>query len=221
VSIATVPQHDVVLPDTPYAVWARGELHDYLRLPHDGTRVEIIGGEIVVSAAPDFEHNNMIIDIANLVAVAEKAERGHASWRSSLNTGLNLVGLEDGYIPDLMLIEMEIFLEARRDKVRQLVPDQVELVLEVTSRSNAHNDRQPRQARKKSSKWSGYARAEIPYYFLIDRDPKHARVTLYSIPDQATGAYLHEESWEFGETIKLPEQFGIEIATGHWQAWDD
>jgi Uma2 family endonuclease len=202
-------------------LWVRGELHDYLRLPHDGTRVEIIGGEIVVSAAPDFEHNIIVSDIADLIAVARAAELGHASWRSSFNTGLNLIGLEDGYIPDLMLIDLEIFNDAMRDRVRQLVPDQVELVLEVTSRSNAHNDRQPRQARKKASKWNGYARAEIPCYLLVDRSPKMGRAFLYTIPDEGTGAYLHEESWEFGETIKLPEQFGIEIATGHWQTWDD
>ncbi|MCP2340085.1 hypothetical protein [Actinomadura rupiterrae] len=49
VIIVDVPAHKAVLPDTPANMWARGELHDFLRLPHDGTRVEIIGGEIVVS----------------------------------------------------------------------------------------------------------------------------------------------------------------------------
>jgi hypothetical protein len=41
-----------MLPDSPYAMWVRDELAGYLHLPKDGTRVEVIGGEIVVSPAP-------------------------------------------------------------------------------------------------------------------------------------------------------------------------
>jgi hypothetical protein len=71
------------------------------------------------------------------------------------------------------------------------------------------------------TKWSGYAKAEIPYYLLVDRSPKAGRTILYSIPDEGTGAYLHEESWAFGQAIRLPEPFGIEIATDQWQTWSD
>lgn len=97
-----------------------------------------------------------------------------------------------------------------------LVPDQVELVVEVTSPSNADNDRPPQPKRAKTTKWSGYARVEIPYYLLIDWDPKAARATLYSILDQGMSAYLHQETWEFGQTIWLLEPFGIEIGTNPW-----
>jgi hypothetical protein len=108
---------------------------------------------------------------------------------------------------------------AAGQRVLYLVPDQIELVVEVTSPSNADNDRRPQRERAKTTKWSGYARAEIPYYLLIDRDPRVARITLYSIPDQGTGAYLHQEVWEFGHQVRLPEPFGIEIATEAWSRW--
>jgi hypothetical protein len=52
---------------------------------------------------------------------------------------------------------------------------------------------------------------------LVDRDPKCARATLYSIPDQGTKAYLHEATWEFGAPIRLPEPFGIEFTTDVWE----
>jgi hypothetical protein len=52
VSIVEVPAHKVMLPGTPHGLFAGGELHDFLHLPHDGTRAEIIGGEVVVSPAP-------------------------------------------------------------------------------------------------------------------------------------------------------------------------
>lgn len=73
-TIVEVPQHKVLLPDSPYALWARGDLHDYPRLPHDGTRVEIIGGEIVVSPAPTLGHNGFVRDIEKGLLTAEVSD---------------------------------------------------------------------------------------------------------------------------------------------------
>jgi hypothetical protein len=102
-----------------------------------------------------------------------------------------------------------------------LVPDQVELVVEVTSYSNAANDQQPTGRGQGTNKWNGYAGAEIPYYLLVDRSPKVSRSILYSIPDQKLGAYLHQESWAFGETIHLPDPFDLELGTTEWKPWDE
>jgi Uma2 family endonuclease len=209
---------NLVLPETPYTLWARGELDGYLDLPHERTRVEIIGGEIVVSPAPAFGHGGIVQSLSDRFAEARFAAPDF-SWRCVQATGLDLVGIQDGYIPDLMILDAETFEMAQRANVLYLVPDRIELVVEVTSPSNADNDRRPQPKRAKTTKWSGYARAEIPYYLLIDRDPKAARATLYSIPDQGAGAYLHQETWQFGQTIRLPEPFGLEIATAAWGPW--
>ena len=40
-------------------------------------------------------------------------------------------------------------------------------------------------------------------------------------PDRATGAYIHQESWEFGDTIRLPDPFDLEIDTTHWVTWEN
>jgi hypothetical protein len=61
---------------------------------------------------------------------------------------------------------------------------------------------------------------DLPYYLLIDRAPLSAQAVLYSDPDPSSGAYLHFESWKFGEAIRLPEPFGIEIGTDRWASWD-
>jgi Uma2 family endonuclease len=208
----------MVVPDSPYAMWLRGELDDYLHVP-DSSKVEVIGGRIVVTPAPAFEHANIVQDVIEAFVEARIADPAY-SWKVISGSGLDLVGIRDGYIPDLKVMDRVVHQEARRAGVRFLVPDQVELVMEVTSPSNADVDRRPAKDRE-PTKWNGYAQAEIPYYLLIDRDPKHARATLYSIPDQATGAYLHKEGWTFGEVIRLPEPFGIEIATDQWRPWDD
>lgn len=219
VSIVDVRIDRMILPDTAYAMWLRGELNDYLHVP-DGFRVEVIGGEIVVTPAPAFEHANMVQDLIETFVEARVADPAFP-WKCISGSGLDLVGIGDGYIPDLKVMDREVHQAAVRDRVRFLVPDQVELVVEVTSPSNASDDRQPGKTRERPTKWNGYARAEVPYYLLIDRSPKAGRSTLYSIPDGGTGAYLHEESWDFGETINLPEQFGIVIPTDQWQTWDD
>ena len=102
-----------------------------------------------------------------------------------------------------------------------LVGDAIELVAEITSPSTAKTDREPERPPKRENKWQWYARAEVPCYLIVDADPKVMRTTLYSIPDQGSAAYLHKESWAFGETITLPDPFSIEIPTTSWRPWSD
>ncbi|WP_243725672.1 Uma2 family endonuclease [Actinomadura rubrisoli] len=207
------------LPDTAYNMWTRGELDDFIHAP-EGHRVEIIGGKVVVSPPPAFEHNAIVGDISYALAHAHAA-RPDFTWRTDQGTGLSLVGIGEGFIPDLMVLEQEVYRAARRSRVKTLVPDQVELVVEVTSSGNAGNDRRPAERRHANNKWNGYAAAEVPYYLLIDRSPKVTRSILYSIPDQGSAAYLHEDSWAFGETVQLPEPFGVEIDTAEWGPWGE
>lgn len=219
VTIADIQIERILLPDSPYAMWLRGELGEYLHVP-DSSKVEVIGGGIVVTPAPAFEHGGIVKNVFESFVKAGLADPANP-WECITGVGLDLVGIKDGYIPDLKVMDRQIYQEARRAGIRFLVPDQVELVMEVTSPSNADVDRRPAKHREQATKWNGYAKAEIPYYLLIDRSPKAGRAILYSIPDGDTGAYLHEESWEFGEVIRLPEPFGIEIATDEWQTWED
>jgi len=218
VSIATVSEHQVVLPDTAYAMWQRGELRDFLSLPHDHTRLEIIGGKIVVSPAPRAGHGRIVRGIYNAFRDAQVADR-QFPWDCAPLLDLNMTETSEGYCPDLMVMRAEVLAALEDADDRHAHPDHVEMVVEVTSPSNAGNDREPAE-RDAVSKWNGYARAEIPYYLLIDRDPKAPLITLYSIPDPAVGAYLHKETWEFGQTIVL-EHFGVEIDTRDWRPWND
>jgi hypothetical protein len=180
------------LSEVPYDLWLRGELADRLHLPNDGTRVEVVGGEIVVSPGPTLDHN--FVDLSEI---------------------------HDGYIPDLIVMDVDTVEMTRGTHVRQLRPDQVGLVVEVTSPSNAADDRQPTLRRSTPTKWNGYAQVGLPYYLLVDRAPRIAQTTLYSDPDPASGTYLHFDSWKFGETILLPEPFGFGVPTDRWVSWAD
>jgi Uma2 family endonuclease len=209
------------LPDMPYAMWVRDELAAHLHLPNDGTRLEVIGGEIVVSPGPTFDHNVIVQDIQDVLVAARLADPAFP-WRSIQNTDLNLVEVGDGYVPDLIVLDEETFTEARNAQARHLFSSDTALVVEVTSPSNAGNDRMPdRRWRRAATKWSGYAKAGIQRYLLVDRAPNVAVSTLFTDPDRQTGTFRSAETWKFGETVRLPDPLGFEIATDEWAPWAD
>ena len=216
VVVTSVRLEGVEIPDTPYALFLRGELEDALDLPDDGSRVEIIGGQIVVSPSPRNAHRGIVQQISKIFTLAN-ASREEFIWDVEQAPNLDLVGVGDGCIPDLIVAEQALLEAEWQTNNLCLVADEVEMAVEVTSRSTKHNDRAPRH--DIPTKWSSYARAAIPYYLLVDCDPKVARIFLYTIPDGNTGAYLDEQSWAFGETIVLPEPFNLEIPTDKWTVW--
>ncbi|GAA1384041.1 Uma2 family endonuclease [Kitasatospora putterlickiae] len=209
----------LLLPDSPYAMWVRGELDEYLRLPDDGTRVEVVGGEIVVSPAPVFAHGGILSDIQRGFERALFL-KSTFPWRAVQAINLDLVSVGDGYVPDLVLLHKEIEATKRAEDVLHLHPHDVELVVEVTSSSNARHDRRPMFGRQvKPTKWSGYARSGVPYYLLVDRDPRQPGVTLFGDPDKGEGTYETLGEWKFGDTVRLPEPFDVEIGTDAWKSW--
>jgi Putative restriction endonuclease len=131
--------------------------------------------------------------VQRALCAAEMADAGFR-WRSVHGRDLNLSKIRDGYIPDLIILDAASSDKAKDAHARHLLPEQVEMVVEVTSRSNAADDRQPALRRSTGTKWNGYARVGLPYYLLIDRAPRTAQSVLYSDPDPASGAYLHFES---------------------------
>ncbi len=219
--INAVLSGQIDLPDTPHALFVRGELTGAVDAAgmvdvHEGARVEVTGGGVVVSPAPGMDHGRIVEDVSEAFVLARQEDVEH-EWRCQQRVNLNLASLEEGLIPDLVVGESATIKAARQAQAICLASDEVELVLEVTSRGNARRERPPVDGR--ATKWTAYARAEIPYYLLIDRDPKAARVVLYTIPDAATGAYLDEQEWAFGETVVLPDPFGLKIPTDEWRTW--
>ncbi|MFI9158631.1 Uma2 family endonuclease [Kitasatospora aureofaciens] len=209
----------LLLPDSPYAMWVRGELEEYLRLPDDGTRVEVIGGEIVVSPSPAYLHEGILVDIQDSVAVARAADPAFP-WRAIRTVNLDLIEIGEGYIPDMAIVHRAVDAENRAKDVLYVHPGDLELVVEVTSASNARHDRRPMFGRQvKSTKWNGYARTGIPYYLLVDRDPRQPGITLFGAPNKTDGTYEVLKEWKLGEAVRLPEPFDFEISPNAWEPW--
>lgn len=213
---------EVPLPDSPYEMWVRGELEEFLGLPA-GFRAEIIEGDIVVSPAARWSHNKIATRIAAAFIAASEADSAF-SWDAVVGTG---VGEPEsrGWIPDVAIVDKERSAEAVEADLVVITPGDMEMAVEVTSPSNADHDREPGpQHRRKNgnrimTKWTDYAAAGVEYYLLVDRDPRVLRATLYFDPNPETSRYESAVAWEFGEPIVLPEPFGVTIDTTEWAAW--
>lgn len=205
------------MPDSAFAMWVRGELEEYLHVP-EGSLVEVIGGEVVVSQGPKFGHTHIVHMVSRAIDLAELADPAFV-WRSGQSNGLSLAKIEDGYIPDLFLVDSVTYSKLLESDSHLLTPEQIGMAVEVTSPSNAPDDRPPRLRRRRKTKWNGYATTGVPHYLLIDRDPRVASATLFSDPDLTKGCYERHRCWKFGEPIVLPEPFGLTIPTDDWAAW--
>jgi hypothetical protein len=207
----------VELPDSPYRMWIDGTLGEHLPLP-DGYRVEIIGGEMIISPGAPLRHNVIISDIIESAAA-------HPAFRAIGTTGLDLEPIQDAYIPDVVLIDRAHARKIHSQGVRYILPSDIAMAIEITSATNARRDRAPgpQPVRADGSypkcKWTGYARCGIPFYLVVDCDPKVARSLLYSNPDAGEGSYLEVDSRPLGEPIRLPDPIGLTIPTDQWRTW--
>ncbi|MFE9422037.1 Uma2 family endonuclease [Kitasatospora sp. NPDC006697] len=210
----------LMLPDSPYELWLRGELDDHVGATPE-MRVEVVGGEIVVSPPPDFVHGSAASAIQRAIDLRSFMDASYP-WRSRQGPGVDLLDTGEGYIPDLVVFHLDVEIEGMVKNPRFLTPDQLALVVEVTSKSNARNDRAPVIGRRaQGTKWTGYARAGVPFYLLVDRDPRRPGITLYGDPDRRAGRYQELHTWNFGEAMRLPAPFDIEVDTAGWGRWSD
>jgi Uma2 family endonuclease len=159
-----------------------------------GYRVEIIGGQILVSPPPDGPHGDVLTDLALPFIAA-----GLHGTESRLIQGIGLwlpTGTEDYAIPDLSLVDADY----RDHLIENNCYDPVcfRLVLEVTS-SNYRTDLR--------TKVTAYAEAKVPVYVIVDR--KHQR--LHVLTDPAGDTYENHRPHAPGELVTLPDSIGAEV----------
>lgn len=161
----------------------------------EGCKVEIIEGVITVSPSPAKQHNLIAAKVARRLLAAIPDD-----WNVFQTQAVSLPSRLGMFIPDLV-----VAAEAELDGPGTDMPaGAAELVVEVTSPSNARHDR--------ISKPAAYATAGIPLYLLIDRwAPGGPTITLYGEP--RGDVYRVLSACKFGEPIKLPEPFDLEIDT--------
>ncbi|MEU6663619.1 Uma2 family endonuclease [Streptomyces sp. NPDC046821] len=161
----------------------------------EGCKVEIIDGNITVSPSPAYQHN----------LIAEHIQRRLYSvvpddWGIFQTLAIAVPSRMGMLIPDLLVAPRQQHVESDSHIPAALA----ELVVEITSKSNAVHDR--------ISKCAAYATAGIPFYLLVDRwSPEGPTATLYGEP---TGdVYRPLSVVKFGDPLQLPAPFGLTIDT--------
>ncbi|MCB5181747.1 Uma2 family endonuclease [Streptomyces antimicrobicus] len=161
---------------------------------HFGYRVEIIGGQILVSPPANGPHAEVLSDILLPFAMAglhgdeARTIQGMGVWLPS--------GPSDFAIPDLSLVDADYRDHEAENNCYD--PAIFRLVLEVTS-GNYRTDLR--------TKVAAYAGAGIPVYVIVDR--KHHR--LHVLTDPAGDDYATHRIHAPGELVTLPESIGAKV----------
>jgi Uma2 family endonuclease len=141
---------------------------DYLALPDDRNRYEIIEGELYVSPAPAPRHQEVLSELfAILKTHVDENNLGKVLF-SPIDV---LLGPTNVVQPDLLFIAKER-LDIITERNIQGPPD---LIVEVLSPSTEQTDR--------SDKLQLYARSKVPHYWIVD--PTRHSIEAYALGEDA------------------------------------
>jgi Uma2 family endonuclease len=145
---------------------AQGEwtYEDYLRLPDDGNRYEIIEGVLYMAPAPDFDHQHTVHQIAVAFELWLRDHAGGVVLTAPFE--VHLPGIAQPVQPDVLLIAADR-RPASGDRFFEGAPD---LVVEILSPGTMRVDRY--------IKFDAYERAGVREYWLVD--PRVQFVEVYA-----------------------------------------
>ncbi len=152
----------MILIETPLRATAKLYTYsDYLKLPEDGIRYEILNGELFMSPAPTTGHQLTLKRF--LVAIENFLEKDPVG--EVLPAPTDVILSEINILqPDIVFITRERF-DILTDANIQGAPD---LVVEVLSRGTAKRDRQ--------EKLTQYSRFEVQEYWMVDHERRWVEV---------------------------------------------
>ncbi|MFI1418399.1 Uma2 family endonuclease [Streptomyces sp. NPDC020731] len=162
------------------------------RLP--GYRVEIIGGQLLVTPPPDGPHARALTKLMRPFITA-----GLDDGETEVLQGIGLwlpTDTEDYSLPDLAVVDADF--DDHLVENNSYDPVCFRLVLEVTS-SNWKNDLK--------TKVAAYAEAKIPVYVIVDR--KHQR--LHVLTDPVENEYAGHRFHSPGQQVTLPDSIGAKV----------
>ena len=140
----------------------RWTYEEFARLPNDGNRYEVIGGELYVTPAPNPIHARVAARLTRVLdAFAEDHGLG-AVFTGQIDV---LFGEGDYLEPDIIFVRQDR-LDTVTDRGAEAAPD---LIVEVLSPTTATRDRRLKRDR--------YAMFGVPEYWVVD--PFARRIEIY------------------------------------------
>ena len=166
----------------------------------EGWRAEIDEGQIVLVPPPHAHHNGI---------AAKVQRRLYENLPDELEIyqtlGVHVAPLDKLYVPDLVVMPAELIDTADAETSDPMDASEALLIVEITSKGNAREDR--------TKKYRAYARAGVSMYLLIDRfDTRGAMATLFTEPNE-DGTYKRSDPVPFGKPLVLPAPFDVTLAT--------
>ncbi|MFF5895471.1 Uma2 family endonuclease [Streptomyces argenteolus] len=166
----------------------------------EGWRAEIDEGQIVLVPPPHAHHNGIAEMVQRVLYRGLPDELGIYQ-----TLGVHVAPLDKLYVPDLVVMPRELIAAADPETSDPMDASEALLIVEITSRGNAREDR--------TKKYRAYARAGIPVYLLLDRfDTRGAMATLFTEPNE-DGTYKRSDPVPFGKPLLLPEPFDVTLPT--------
>lgn len=190
--VITTPAPLPATEEHPWPAQGAWTYEDYLRLPDDGRRYEIIEGVLYVINAPDFDHQHAVHQIAVALELWARAQDDGVVLTAPFE--VHLPGIAKPVQPDVLFIAAE-----RRPRPGdQFFEGPPDLVVEVLSPSTIRTDR--------IVKFNAYERAGVREYWLVD--PKTRSVEVYTLTE---GEFSLSGQFGPGEQARSRVLTGLEI----------
>lgn len=159
---------------------------DFLALPDDGQRYEILDGDLHMSPSPKAAHQRIV---GSLYACLREHVTTHSLGEVFVAPFDVILTVNDIVEPDIVYVSNEQSSIITEDNIRG-VPD---LLIEVLSPSNIERDTRDKR--------NLYARCGVPYYWIVD--PAERTVTELKLVERAYGVV----SAPAGEAVFSPQLF--------------
>lgn len=165
---------------------------DYLRMPDDRTRKEILGGDLYVTPAPTPAHQRVV---AELVAILRTHAKRHGAGEVFVSPLDVVLSQTDVVQPDIVFVA-----EANKPIIGEAaVQGPPDLIIEVLSPSTVKLDR--------GRKMDLYARSGVVEYWIVD--PDNRSVEVYRLEG---GAYRLELRAHEGAIVRSTLFPGLEVS---------
>jgi Uma2 family endonuclease len=131
---------------------------DYLAIPDDGRRHEIIDGEHFVSPSPNFKHQNAVAELIAQMRTYVKAR--DLGW--VIGSPCDVLSEHTILQPDVLFIS-----KARGAIISNTIKGALDLVVEVLSSNREYDER---------VKFQEYERSGVLEYWIVDPEAESAKV---------------------------------------------
>ncbi|MEU0601297.1 Uma2 family endonuclease [Streptomyces sp. NPDC006393] len=160
--------------------------------PPDGLTVELLRGQIVMTASPDPVHNLIVMLLGRQIPLEH--------WYSLQTQDVDIIDEASEPVPDLVVVAPEILPASGRLLPASLVT----MVVEVVSKTSVERDY--------CVKRSIYAAGGIPIYLIVD--PVMAQCVLLTWPEGKgeSADYKGQTKRKFGEPLRI-EALGVDLDT--------